>query len=175
MLIVFVEGPDDEAFFKKIFSEYWQDGKFIPYANMKKDKIDNYIKSIKCMPNDSYIFIGDADGKEIETKKVELAKKYGNLSADKVFIVQFEIESWYYAGANEELCKKLKMKNFQYATDNLTKELFVQKLARDAEKQFVMNCILNDYSMSIAIERNKSLKLFWEYFRRKEEPKVAVS
>lgn len=160
MLFVFVEGPDDESYFTKVFASSWEFYKIIKYAGMKNDKINDFIKSIGCMPNGDYLFFGDSDGMEIEKKRESLLLKFPNLSSDKLFIVQFEIESWYYAGVDESMCRKLKMKNFIFQTDGLTKEQFYSKLARPSDKKYVMACILNQYMLSLAIERNYTLNLF---------------
>lgn len=160
MLIVFVEGPDDEAYFTKIFAPSWGLCKIIQYAGMKKDKINNYIKSISCMPGSDYLFFGDSDGVAINEKRQALLSNFPNLDADKVFIVQFEIESWYYAGVDEQTCRKLKMKHFVFPTDNLTKEQFNAKLARPSDRKYVMACILNQYMLDLAVTRNSSLNEF---------------
>lgn len=160
MLFVFVEGPDDEAYFKKVFAPSWGIHKIVQYAGMKNDKINNFIKSISCMPDSDYLFFGDSDGVDIEEKRQTLLSTFSNLSSDKVFIVQFEIESWYYAGADESTCRKLKMKHFVFPTDSLTKEQFNSKLARPSDRKYVMACILNQYIIDLAITRNRSLNLF---------------
>ena len=160
MLIVFVEGPDDEAYFSKVFAPSWGQYKIIQYAGMKKDKINNYIKSISCMPDSDYLFFGDSDGVAISEKCQALLSSFPNLVADKVFIVQYEIESWYYAGIDEQAARKLKMKHFVFSTDSLTKEQFNAKLARPSDRKYVMACILNQYMLNLAVTRNNSLSLF---------------
>ena len=57
MLFVFVEGPDDESYFTKVFASSWEFCKIIKCAGMKNDKINDFIKSINCMPNGDYLFL----------------------------------------------------------------------------------------------------------------------
>ena len=53
LLFIFVEGDDDERFFNRILSpklqEKYDTVKIIRYATMKKEKVDNFIRSIKAM------------------------------------------------------------------------------------------------------------------------------
>ena len=78
----------------------------------------------------------------------------------KVFVVQFEIESWYYAGASEDDCHKLKLRHFIFCTDNLTKEEFQSKLVRTSDKKYIMDSLLDIYSLQYAVTRNHSLMIF---------------
>lgn len=160
MLYVFVEGPDDEAYFRETFSRFWDVYKIIRYADMKNEKINNFIKSINCIPDSDYMFFGDSDGMEINDKRQLLMSQFSNLSAEKTIIVQYEIESWYYAGIDEFTYKKLKMKHYVFKTDSLTKEQFYSKLARPSDRKYVMAKILTEYSLDLAITRNNSLNLF---------------
>lgn len=160
MLFIFVEGPDDESYFTKVFAPSWGTYRIIKYAGMKNDKINSFIKSISCILDSDYLFFGDADGAEIEEKRQSLLSQFSNLSPDRLYIVQFEIESWYYAGVDEPTCRKLKMKHFAFRTDSLTKEQFYAKLARPSDKKYVMACILDQYMLDLAITRNHSLLSF---------------
>ena len=166
MLYVFVEGPDDERYFNKIygacFQERFESYKIIKYAQWKKDKIDNFIKSIARMPDVDYIFFGDADGKNTEDKKQELTEIYKKLSPEKIFIVRYEIESWYYAGIDENQCRELKLKRYEYMTDDVTKEDFYNKLPNRPDRVMIMTKILDDYSIKLACLRNQSLRVFHE-------------
>ena len=53
LLFIWVEGDDDERFFNRILSPKFQEKydtvKIIQYAKMKKEKVDNFIRSIKAM------------------------------------------------------------------------------------------------------------------------------
>lgn len=165
MLYVFVEGPDDESFVSKIFSPYWEEHRFVRYAGLTTLKIDNFLKSINRTSSSDYIFLGDADGCSIDDKKAELLSRYKNLSAEKTYIVQYEIESWYYAGADQEICRKLKLKHYTFDTDTITKEQFYSKLLRPTDRKYVMACLLNQYLLDLAVTRNNSLNLFVKSIR----------
>lgn len=160
MLHIFVEGPDDERYFTKIYGKCFGDFKLIKYAGLTPVKINNYIRSISCMPDCDYIFFGDADGKTIDEKKSILISRYSNLDGSKVFIVQYEIESWYYAGASEMVCQNLKLKQYIHNTDGLTKEVFDAKLPRKVDRKFILAQLLEAYEIALAISRNTSLSLF---------------
>lgn len=160
MLHIFVEGPDDERFFTNIYGKYFGNFKFIQYSGWTIVKINNFIRSISCMPDNDYIFLGDADGKTLNEKKNELIRRYSNLDSNKVFIVQYEIESWYYAGTSQEICQKLNLKHYVYNTDSLMKEHFNAKLPKKADRKFIMTEILKMYELELAISRNTSLSLF---------------
>jgi len=81
-LYLFVEGEDDERFFKSIIMPKLQEryNVIIPihYAQDKKEKTDNFIKSIKSMKADyDYIYVTDIDKAQcIPSKKEEKSKKY---------------------------------------------------------------------------------------------------
>lgn len=160
MLYIFVEGPDDYNYFNKIFGESFGEHKIIQYASMTQVKLNDFIRTIPSIPNSDYLFFGDEDGKGVENKKSELLSQYNSLSKDKLFVVQFEIESWYYAGATQEVCKKLKLKHYQYDSNTLTKEQFYSKLSRPSDRKYVMSQILLQYSKSSARTRNNSFNVF---------------
>ena len=161
MTYIFVEGPDDYNFFAKIYGNQLYDYKIIKYAELKKDAVNKFLGSIDSMPDSDYIFFGDEDGKGIAVKKNELITLYDNLSKEKVYIVQHEIESWYYAGISRDNCKKLKLKNYQENTDTLTKEQFNAKLFRPSDRKYIMSQILTYYSKELAQTRNSSFLYYY--------------
>ena len=166
MMYVFVEGFYDERFFSKVYHKELGEAKFVQYSGMTTSKVNRFIKSICCMPNGNYLFFGDADGQTIEGKKAILTGRYNQLDINKLFIVQYEIESWYYAGASQTLCQKLNLKYYKYYTDNLTKEGFNHKLPKIAERKTIMGEILNQYDLNLAVGRNKSLSIFEENIKK---------
>lgn len=172
MLFVFVEGPDDHNFFEKLFGRAWGDHRIIEYACEKDTKIDNFIKSINSAPDWDYLFFCDEDGKGFVHKRTELHAKYSELDDKKLFIVQYEIESWYYAGVCREVCLKLKVQFSQVDTNRLTKEQFNAKLLRPSERKYVMAKMLENFDMCLAASRNKSFSIFVSSM---EEEPVAVS
>lgn len=166
MLHVFIEGADDERFFTKIYGKCFGDFKPIQYTGWTPTKINNFIRSISCMPDSDYLFFGDADGKTVEEKKALLTQRYSFLDDNKVFIVQYEIESWYYAGASAGICQKLKLKQYVHNTDSLTKEDFNAKLPKKTDRKFIMSQLLDLYEMELAVSRNRSLSCFNVYMKK---------
>lgn len=160
MLYIFVEGPDDERFFTKIYGKCFGSFGFVKYAGWTTSKINNFIRSISSMPDNDYIFFGDADGKTIDEKKRILINRYSNLDSAKVFVVQYEIESWYYAGASMAVCQSLKLKQYTQNTNDLTKEHFNAKLPKKTDRIFIMTQLLEAYELDLAVSRNTSLSLF---------------
>ena len=171
MLYLFVEGSDDSSFFKKVFGNTLGDYFPIEYAKMKEEKINSLLSSIKAMPNTDYLFFTDEDGKGIKNKREETLKKYQCLSNDRLFIVQYEIESWYYAGINQDYSKRLKLSRFQFDTNSLTKEQFNSKIKRLRDRKIIMLQMLEMFDKQLACSRNKSFNSF--YKKLKGEP-VAV-
>ena len=88
MLHCFIEGPDDETFFKKVFSDIEVD--FYQYSQKPSIKVNKYIQVIKQL-NEPYIFFADADGDNCQSKKNKILKKYQMVEENNLFIVQFEI------------------------------------------------------------------------------------
>lgn len=172
MIYLFVEGPTDEQFFTKIVLPIIGPGRFVRYSHERIQKINDFIHSIDRTPYLDYLFIGDSDGKTTEEKKQILLSRYTNLTPDKIVIVHYEIESWYYAGMSEENCKNIKLSNYEFSTDELTKEKFYMKLSRPSETSYVLGRILALYSLPLAITRNQSLNSF--YSSIKKEPANAV-
>ena len=166
MLHVFVEGPDDESFFSKIYGIYFGTFNFVQYAGWPHAKINSFIYTIGCMPDNDYIFFSDADGKPVEERKDILLRRYSNLVSSKLFIVQYEIESWYYAGASETTCQKLKLKQYIYNTDNITKEDFYSRLPQRSDRKFIMAELLELYELGVATSRNTSLSIFDSNFKK---------
>ena len=115
LLFIWVEGDDDERFFNKVlvpkFLRKYSGVKIIKYATMKREKVYNFIKSIKAMGAD-YIYLTDINNSPcITAKKEETHSKYKNIDNDKMIVVIKEIESWYLAGLDNKVCRQLKINN----------------------------------------------------------------
>jgi len=168
LLFIFVEGDDDERFFNRILSpklqEKYDSVKIIRYATMKREKVDNFIKSIKAM-GANYIYLTDInDSPCIIAKKREIQSKYKNIDDDKVVIVVKEIESWYLAGLDDKACKQLKVNNFAN-TEYVTKEKFNVLIPKKFTSRIdFMSEILKHFSIEIAKQKNKSFRYFVENY-----------
>lgn len=166
-LYVWVEGPDDIRFFNKIikpnFEKKYDSVKVISYAEMKKFKFYNYLKSIRAM-NASYIYVTDINNAPcITAKRQEVLKKHNIIIDDRIAIVVKEIESWYLAGLDTEGSKNLGMKRALNNTNDITKEEFDKMRPRkfDSREDFMIEILKQKYfSIKTASKKNRSLKYF---------------
>ncbi len=170
MLFIFVEGPDDERFFKKIiepiFIERYNFTKvlYFKYAQEKDEKVDNFIKSIKCMGAE-YIYVADINNSPCVTHRKEKIKKHlKNIDTERIMVVIKEIESWYLAGLNNNVIKKWKIK-IKGKTDNITKEQFNNMIPKKFESRidFMIEALKN-FSIEIAKQKNNSFRYFLDRF-----------
>lgn len=159
MKYIFVEGYDDSQFFKMLYKNN-SDIEFIEYATKKKEYVNNYIKSIKSMPNGEYIFIADSDGLDNDKIINKIIAIYNQVEKDRLYITRYEIESWYLAGISEEYCKKHKFSEFVFNTDVVTKEIFNNMLPKRTTRLLAMIDILNNYNINLAKTRNNSFKVY---------------
>lgn len=166
MLFIFVEGQTDETFLSTFYGVSTDAVRYIQYSGLKNDKVNSFISSISKMPDCDYMFFADCDGLTIEETKEKKLSEY-ELSEDHFFAVQYEIESWYYAGVSEKWCLKSKLKHFQSDTNFLTKEQFISKLNKASDKLYIMAQMLSVYDSSLACDRNNSFRYFW---KNKREP-----
>ena len=170
LLFIWVEGDDDERFFNKVlvpkFLRKYSGVKIIKYATMKREKVDNFIKSIKAMGAD-YIYLTDINNSPCVTaKKEEMQKKHPNIDKNKIIVVIKEIESWYLAGLDNKVCRQLKINNFA-DTDNVTKEKFNALIPKKFTSRIdFMSEILKKFSIEIAKQKNNSFQYFVEKYDR---------
>ena len=107
----------------------------------------------------NYIFMTDInDAPCVTAKKEKLKRKYKNLRLDRVIVVIKEIESWYLAGLDVEICKKFGIR-YTPQTDSITKEQFNAMIPKrfDSRVDF-MKEILKVFSIDIAKQRNGSFR-----------------
>lgn len=165
-LFIWVEGEDDIRFFnriiKPIFHEKYNLVEVRPYAPLKREKVDNFLKSIKAMKAD-YIYVTDInDAPCVTRKKQEIQDKLRHTDGDRIIVVIKEIESWYLAGPSNTESKKFKFRPF-VSTDNITKEQFNNLIPKefDSRIDFMLE-ILKDFSIEIAKQKNTSFRYFLE-------------
>jgi hypothetical protein len=167
-LFIFVEGEDDVRFFgrvmKPLFVPLYDTIEIVPYASIKRVKVNNFLKSLSEMKND-YILVADIDTeRSVGDKKQLLYHWYPNISGSSIVIVIMEIESWYYAGLPAESLQKLGLPAFP-STDGLTKEDFNALIppAFDSRIDFMFE-ILKSFSPSTAARNNRSFRYFFERY-----------
>ena len=165
-LFLWVEGEDDARFFENIMIPRLQKEynfvKMIRYANMKKEKINNFLKSIKIIDAD-YICLTDINSSPCVTAKKQKFKNIiRNINEDRIIIVVSEIESWYLAGLSDVGSKKIKIRTFR-VTDTITKEQFNNLIPKKyvSRVDFMLE-ILKIFSIKIAKQKNKSFRYYIE-------------
>lgn len=165
-LFIFIEGEDDQRFFKEIIEpkilKKYNYVKMITYANMKKEKIKNFLKSIKEIEAD-YIYVTDINNSPCVTaKKEEIQNKLKNIEKEKIIVVIKEIESWYLAGLDSKSAKKLGVGVFK-DTNTITKEEFNDSIPKkfSSRVDFLIE-ILKVFSIDVAKQKNNSFRYFIE-------------
>jgi len=167
-LFIWIEGEDDARFFEKIMKPKLQKKynfvETIRYATLKKEKINNFLKSIKLMGAD-YICVTDINNSPCVTAKKQKAKnKLRNIDEDRIIVVIKEIESWYLAGLGDTKSKKFKIRTFR-VTDTITKEQFNSLIPKKfvSRIDFMLE-ILKIFSIKIAKQKNKSFRYYIEKY-----------
>jgi len=163
-LFIWVEGQDDMRFFNKIIKPLFE-GKYDlvevrSYANMKREKFGNFLKSIKAM-NASYIYVTDINNSPCTiAKKQQIRGNLADVDEDRISVVIKEIESWYLAGLNIGNFRKLKIRPPK-VIENISKEQFNNLVPKkfDSRIDFMWE-ILNIFSVKIASQNNRSFKYF---------------
>ncbi len=163
-LFIWVEGEDDERFFKNILEpklqkKYdWVETR--RYVTLKKEKINNFLKSIKGMGAD-YIFVTDINNSPcVIAKKQETQNKLRNIGSDKIIVVIKEIESWYLAGLGDAECNRFDIRTFN-DTDEIIKEQFDSLIPKkfDSRIDFMIE-VLKIFSIEVATQKNRSFRYF---------------
>ena len=165
-LYFFVEGPDDERFVRNILKPELQESYdniiIWMYATETNQKNKNFLQSIRSSGG-TVCFLGDINSCPCVTeKKSRITAEYQFfLSTGSIFVVIQEIESWYTAGIKENQYENLHFKPVQN-TDDLTKEMFNQKIPKKYQKSRVdfMIEILKEYSIETAKSKNRSFNYF---------------
>jgi hypothetical protein len=167
-IFILVEGEDDVRFFGRIIKPLlinrYDAVEIIPYASIKRTKVDNFLKSIRLMKSD-YIFVADIDAeKSVRDKKQVLYSHFSHIDGGSIIVVIKEIESWYYAGLTPESVKDLEVPNLP-RTDDLTKEDFNRLIPRkyDSRIDFMFE-ILKYFSIDTAKKKNHSFRFFIERY-----------
>ena len=159
-----VEGEDDIRFFgriiKPLFVSRYDSVEIIPYASIRRTKVNNFLKSVRQMHND-YIFVADIDTeRSVRDKKQILYYHFSNIEGSSIIVVIKEIESWYYAGLSRESALSLAVPDLS-RTDELTKEDFNRLIPRkyDSRIDFMFE-ILKYFSLDSARMKNHSFRFF---------------
>jgi hypothetical protein len=178
-LYIFVEGEDDVRFFgrimKPLFVPHYDSIEIIPYASIKRVKVNNFLKGITQMKND-YIFVADIDTeRSVRDKKQLLYHWFSNINGGNIVIVVMEIESWYYAGLPGDTLHKFDLP-FLPSTDELTKEDFNALIppSFDSRIDFMFE-ILKSFSPSTAVRHNRSFRFVFERYHLEDPAAIPPS
>jgi hypothetical protein len=163
-LFILVEGEDDIRFFgrivKSLLVSRYDSVEIIPYASIRRAKVNNFLKSVRLMKND-YIFVADIDTeRSVRDKKQILYYHFNNIEGKSIVVVIKEIESWYYAGLSRESTLVLGVPDLD-STDSLTKEDFNRLIPRryDSRIDFMFET-LKYFSLDSARMKNTSFRFF---------------
>ena len=167
-LYIWVEGDDDKRFFngviKSKFIKKYDSVEIVRYAHLKREKIDNFLKSIKAM-SANYIYVADINNAPCVTdKKEKIQKEFKNIDSDRIIVVIKEIESWYLAGSDDVISRKFGVRPFNI-TNTVTKEQFNDMFSKKfASRIDFMIEILKCFSIEKAKEKNRSFRYFIEKY-----------
>jgi len=174
-IFILVEGEDDVRFFGRIIKPLlinrYDAVEIIPYASIKRSKVNSFLKSIRLMNND-YIFVADIDAeRSVRDKKQILYSHYSHVNGGSIIVVIKEIESWYYAGISPESALSLGVPTLP-STDDLTKEDFNNLIPwkYDSRIDFMFE-ILKYFSLDSAGKKNHSFSFFAERYHLEDPAK----
>ncbi len=174
-LFIMVEGEDDIRFFgriiKPLLSPSYHSVEIIPYACIKREKVNKFLKSVVVMKND-YIFVADIDNeRSVQDKKQILYYRFSDIDGRSIVVVIREIESWYLAGLAFENTQALGVPNLP-DTNLITKEDFNALIPPrfDSRIDFMFE-ILKSFSLETAKNKNASFRFFYDrYLAGRENP-----
>jgi hypothetical protein len=167
-LFIMVEGEDDIRFFgriiKPLLAPAYHSVEIIPYACIKREKVNKFLKSVTLMNND-YIFVADIDQeRSVRDKKQILYYRFSDISGRSIVVVIKEIESWYLAGLSLDAAQELGIPDHT-STDLITKEDFNALIpARFDSRIDFMFEILKSFSVETAFHKNNSFKFFVNHY-----------
>ena len=168
-LFIFIEGNDDERFFRHIirplFTARYQSVELIMYACMKSTRVCKFIKSVSSLGND-FILVTDIDEEPgVKAKKRVIRHRFCAVDDDDIVVIIKEIESWYLAGVDDPAANQLGIHPPSY-TDQITKEDFNRRIPRSYTSRVAyMIDILNHFSINTAKKKNRSFWFFMKKYR----------
>jgi hypothetical protein len=168
-LFIFVEGSDDVRFFETIikprFEHLFDSVELITFACTKSVKVDRFIRGINAMKQ-SYIIVTDIDfEKSVPAKKSIILSRFSEADFQHIMVIIKEIESWYLAGIDDSGAKALGIHHAPACTDFVTKEHFIGLIPRYYPSKIAfMIEILKHFSLSVAVEKNKSFRFFIDHY-----------
>ena len=168
-LFIFIEGNDDERFFRRIirplFAARYQSVELIMYACMKSTRVCKFIKSVSSLGHD-FILVADIDEEPgVKAKKSVIRHRFCTVDDDDIMVIIKEIESWYLAGVDDHAANQMGVHPPRY-TDRITKEDFNRRIPRSYTSRVAyMIDILNFFSINTAKKKNRSFRFFMKKYR----------
>ena len=169
-LFVFVEGKEDITFVKNVLYNIFIQHSIniipIPYQRTKNHEVKNLIKTAKT--DHDYVLLSDLDSHTypcITSRKDKRIKELdGEITHDKIIIVEEELESWCLAGIDtsiEEYNEFVIPENI----DSITKEDFDKIILNTSfNKNKLLNFLSFNFNSDLVIQRNKSFRYFLEKY-----------
>ena len=153
-----------ETIIKPRFEHAFDSVELITFACTKSVKVDRFIRGINAMHH-SYIIVTDIDfEKSVNDKKITILSRFSEADYRKIMVIIQEIESWYLAGIDDANAKALGI-HAPARTDFVTKEHFIKWIPRYYPSKIAfMIEVLKHFSLSVAVEKNKSFRFFIEHF-----------
>jgi hypothetical protein len=168
-LFLFVEGDDDERFFRAVLlpllSRGYEEIRFVQFSRLKREKVRAWMRSVAGMKAD-YIYIRDLDRHPCATAaRDRVGDSLPWIDPERVQIVKAEIESWYCAGIHKDHPWGTLDVARVPDTHAVTKEAFEVAISRKGEPKIpAMLAILEGFDLDTALRRNESLRRFVRKF-----------
>lgn len=172
---IFVEGEHDSIFAKGVllpilrkgydFVDTWE------YAQEAPKKVVDFLRAMKPMKADCLFLADINDSPCVTAKKSALTEKFREaLEPSDVVVVVKEIESWYLAGADDEVCRALRIASLS-RTDHTTKEQFQAMMPERFKDSVVdfMTEILGRFRLDIAKTKNRSFDYLMDKLEARSE------
>ncbi len=162
-ILFFLEGNDDERFFARVIAPLLENQNYTvriwKYAREKRKRTIQLLKSVQGAGM-AYVFVRDIDdAPSVHAKKDEMAHCFEVLTGADIAVVVMEIESWYLAGANDALLRRIGADGV-WSTDHITKEQFNCLIPRPMSRIVFMQEILKYFDVEVAKKRNASFRYF---------------
>ena len=165
-LFVLLEGPDDENFFlsvlKPYFDSMYSSIKTYQYVGRDSRQRDAFLRTLMSA-NKDFIALVDQDDLSIcnTSRKSKFKNKYfSNFPDSKIFLVKFEIESWYLAGISNSTANSIRIR-YHSTTNDITKERFNELIPQSFTSRIdFMNELLKYYDFETAKQQNNSFQYF---------------
>lgn len=170
-LFVFVEGKEDILFVKNVLHNIFIKHSInvipIPYQKTRSHDVKNHIKA-SIAKNQDYLLLSDLDSHTypcITSRKDQRINELdGEITPDKIIIVVEELESWCLAGIDTTIDEYADF-IVPESTDDITKEDFDEILSNTSfNKNKLLNFLSFNYSVDLAVKRNKSFKYLLEKY-----------